>query len=229
MATTVKTGYKLNIQMDDETVNKLAAGNFSLYAFKAVQTKIGGGQPVVWFKTKEFSLSTQVTWSLDFGAYTSKTQIIANANIVASASYPIELGQILEVQKSSGTGEVKQDGTGGAISIYNTTQTGFTCGISVKAGSSSNAICAFPLYGENTNVIIPIEKVLVMFASDEVNTGTVIEKAFTSSFLVDLTGATENTRQITYNINTSWDAGGAGWANKEKPNVELAPLLILSN
>ncbi len=224
------TQYTLNIAMDDATVNGLAAGNFSLYAFKAVQTKIGGGQPVVWFKTKEFSLSTVVTWSLDFGAYTSKTQIIANANIVASASYPINLGQILEVQQPRGTGAVKQDGTADAISIYNTTNTPFTCGISVKAGNSSNAnaICAFPLFGENTNVIVPIEKVLVMFASDEVNTGTVIEKAFTSSFLVDMTGASNNTRQIKYDINASWDAGGAGWANKQKPNVQLAPLLILS-
>jgi len=215
--------------MDEATVNGLAAGNFSLYAFKAVQTKIGGGQPVVWFKTKDFSLSTEVTWSLDFGAYTSKTQIIANANIVASASYSIDLGQILEVQQSTGTGGVKNNGTAGAISIYNTTQQAFTCGISVKAGNSSNAICAFPLYGENTNVIVPIEKVLVMFASDEVNTGTVIEKAFTSSFLVDMTGAKDNKRQVKYDINTSWDADGAGWATKAKPNVQLAPLLILSN
>jgi hypothetical protein len=222
------TQYTLNIAMDDATVNSLAGENFSLYAFKAVQTNIGGGQPVVWFKTKEFSLSTVVTWSLDFGAYTSKTQIIANANIVASASYPINLGQILEVQQPTGTGAVKQDGTDDAISIYNKTNTPFTCGISVKAGNSSNAICAFPLHGESTNVIVPIEKVLVMFASDEVNTGTVIEKAFTSSFLVDMTGATDNTRQIKYDINASWNAGGAGWANKQKPNVQLAPLLILS-
>lgn len=214
--------------MDDDTVNSLAAGNFSLYAFKAVQTKIGGGQPVVWFKTKDFALSTEVTWSLDFGAYTSKTQIIANANIVASSSYPINIGQILEVQQPSGTGAVNNNGTDGAISIYNTTQTPFTCGISVKTGNSSNAICAFPIYGENTNVIVPIEKVLVMFASDEVNTGTVIEKAFTSSFLVDMTGAKDNKRQVKYNINTSWDADGASWSTKSKPNVALAPLLILS-
>lgn len=135
----------------------------------------------------------------------------------------------MEVQQDTGTGEVKQNGTAGAISIYNTTQKPFTCGISVKTDGNSNPICAFPLYGESMDVMVPIEKVLVMFASDEVNTGTVIEKSFTSSFLVDMTGASDNKRQVKFNINTSWDADGASWATKEKPNVQLAPLLILSS
>lgn len=223
------TQYTLNIAMDDETVNALAKGNYSLYAFKAVKTKIGGGQPVIWFKTKKFSELTKITWSLEFEAYTSKTQIIANANIVASASYLIEMGQILEIKEPTGTGKVNKNGTDETISIYNTTKTPFTCGISVKTDNSSNPVCAFPLYGESIDVIVPIEKILLMFASDELNTGTVIEKAFTSSFLVDMTGASDNKRQVKFDINASWDAGGEAWATKEKPNVELAPLLILNN
>ena len=87
-------------------------------------------------------------------------------------------------------------------------------------------MCAFNLYGNSLDVIAPIEMVLFMFASDQINTGTVIEKAFSQGLLIDLTGAPNNTRTVSFDINKGWEWGGERWATKVPPSSKLIPLLI---
>jgi hypothetical protein len=147
---------------------------------------------------------------------------------MASASYAIELNQTLNVTSSAGTGSVDtQSGTSSAISIYNETTTPFTCGISQSDPNGNiTTMCAFNLYGGGLDVIAPIEQVLFMFATDQINTGTVIEKAFSPGLKVDLTGAPANTRDVSYDINNGWAWGGEPWGLQVKANAALAPLLI---
>jgi len=85
-------------------------------------------------------------------------------------------------------------------------------------------LCAFPLFGNNMDVIIPIEKVLLMFSTTPVNTGTVIEQSYGSGLLIDLTA--ENHRSVGYDINKGWSWGGYSWAQSVPPSAELVPLLI---
>lgn len=208
------TDYQVDIIMDVETVQKLLKGNFFLYGFKAVQSSQGNGAPLVWFSTQSFSTDTNVNWTKQYQAYTSTSEIIANGRIKASFSTNITLGQILDVE-IGGVGEVVNGGTSSAISINNTTTTEYTCGISEMQDGVSKPLCAFPLYGLNEDVIVPIEKVLLMFSTKPVNTGTVIESSiqqsltnldstdsYSSGILLDLTGNGNNERSLSYNINT---------------------------
>lgn len=48
-------------------------------------------------------------------------------------------------------------------------------------------LCALPLYGKQLNAMPPIQKVMLTFATNQVNTGTVIDKAYSQSILIDLT------------------------------------------
>lgn len=221
------TDYTTNITMSQDTVNKLTNGKYSLYAFKAVRST-AAGSPLVWFSTKTFSLTTEVAWKQQYNAYTSRTEVKPNTKIVAAASYQIDLRQTLNVASSSGTGAVDtQNGTDGAISIYNETNTQFTCGISqTDPNGNVSPMCAFDLYGLGLDVIAPIEQVLFMFATDQINTGTVIEKAFSPGLIVDVTGAPANTRSISYEINNGWSWGGEPWGKQVRANESLSPLLI---
>lgn len=221
------TSYTTNINMTQDTVNKLTDGNYSLYGFKAVKST-AKGSPLIWFATKTYSLATNVNWEEQYNAYTSRTEIKPNTKIKASASYAIDLNQTLNVTSSSGTGSVDtQSGVPGAVSINNTTTTPFTCGISQTDPNGNIApMCAFNLYGLNLDVIAPIERVLFMFATAQINTGTVIEKAFTSGLMVDLTGAPDNTRDVTFEINNGWSWNGEPWGRQVPPQANLVPLLI---
>lgn len=220
------TNYGVLITMNTATVQALLSGNYYLYGFKAVQATQGGGAPLVWFQTQGYSANTNVAWTEQYQAYTSTSQIIPNGQITASFSTDIDLGQTLQVQ-AGGIGEVVSGGPSTAISILNQTSTQFTCGISQTQNGVSSPLCAFPLYGNQMDVIAPIEKVLLMFSTLPVNTGTVIYQAYSSGILVDLTSS--NQRTVSFDINAGWSWGGYSWGQQVPPNSNLVPLLIESD
>lgn len=219
------TPYSVTITMNQTTVNALSTGGFYLYGFKAVRTTTTGA-PVVWFETAAFGLNTQVSWSESYQAYTSNSQLISGGQVVASNSYPIDLNQTLQITTPAGTGTVNtQSGTAHAIDIANQTTTQFTCGISQSNPQGVVApMCAFTLYGNFTDVIAPIEKVLLMFSTLAINTGTVVEQAYSPALLIDLTA--ENSRNVAFDINLGWSWGGGSWAQAYASNTDLVPLLI---
>jgi hypothetical protein len=214
------TPYVVTINMTPETVTQLLSAGFFLYGFKVVQTN-HAGSPVVWFKTQEFSAATAVNWEEQYQAYTSRSQIIPGGKIVASFAADIILGQTLKVS-AGGVGTVTDGVIPTAISILNTVP--FTCGISQLFGAVYTPLCAFPLFGNNQDVIAPIEKVFLMFSTQPVNTGTVIEQSYGPGILIDLTSL--NQRAVNYDINEGWSWGGFSWANQYPPNSDLVPLLI---
>jgi hypothetical protein len=157
----------------------------------------------------------------------------------------ITLGQTLRVS-DNGIGEVVAGGASAAVSFYNTTTTAFTVGISESQGEADAApYCAFPFFGLNLETIVPTAKILLMFSTDSVLPGTVIEGslggaagatvisasglensdlvAITPGVLVDLASAPSVS--VTFDIN-------AGWASPGVPVVSVAagdnlvPLLI---
>lgn len=217
------TPYEVTINMTSQTVTALLGAGYFLYGFKAVQTSQAGGSPVVWFETQEFSATTMVNWQEQYQAYTSNSQIIPGGNIVASFAADITLGQTLNVS-AGGVGDVTSTGLSTAISILNTVSTPFTCGISQLQGTSYNALCAFQLFGNNEDVIAPIEKVFLMFSTQPVNTGTVVEQSYGPGMLIDLTAS--NQRTVNYDINAGWNWGGFSWGQEFPPSSALVPLLI---
>jgi hypothetical protein len=218
------TPYQITINMDGDTVTALLNGNYWLYGFKAVQTTQGGGSPLVWFATQDFMAQTQISWEEQYQAFTSQSQIIPGGEITATSPYDITLDQTLTVG-AGGVGTVTAGGTQLAISIVNTTDTQFTCGVSELQNGVAMPLCAFPLYGGGgVDVIAPIEKVLLMFSTKPVNTGTVIEQAYSPGILIDLTG--ENQRIVTFAMNQGWSWGGYSWAQPVNYAAQLVPLLI---
>ena len=215
--------YGVKIKMSQETVDALSTGGYFLYGFKSIQANAGGGRPLVWFRSVDFGLETDVSWEIEYQAYTSRSHIIPGGQIKGLSPYDIALGQRLEVESPQGTGNVV-DGSAGTISIENLTDSQVTCGISEVVNGTAQPLCAFPLYGNGMDVMVPIQKVMLTFATKEVNTGTVVEKAYSQSILIDLTAKTERT--VTFDINKGWAWGGFNWAQAIRPSTDIVPLLI---
>jgi hypothetical protein len=210
-------------------VARLASLGFHLHAFKAVQANTAGA-PLVWFSLSpdDYSEKTQIAWQVQYEAYTSRSKIIPNGRVTSTFSTKIELGQTLTVEPNrGGGGEVTTGGPAQAISIRNKTDVEYTCGISQQVSGRSNPMCAFPLLGGgNKDVIAPIEKILLMFSTSPLNTGTVIYQAYSEGVIIDLTSA--NIRAVKYEVNKGWSWGGYNWARKVEADEELVPLLIES-
>ncbi len=74
------------------------------------------------------------------------------------------------------------------------------------------------------DVIEPVEKVLFMFASKTLNTGTKVYKSPGVGLLIDLKHS--QLRSVSFDINTGWDWGSATWGTEYPTNTNLVPVLI---
>jgi hypothetical protein len=238
----VNVDYRVKIEMPAETVTALINSGFYLYGFKAVVSSVKSGRPLVWLRTQNYSAMSIVGWTNYYEAYTSGSPIILNGQIFEGFSLNIKLGQTLRVQ-AGGLGTVLNQGPGSAISILNTTDAQFTCGISQMQNDAPAPYCALPLYGKGMCVLSPVERVLLMFCTSRVSEGTVIEQAYdstcpdvagfgapgaySSGILLDLTFDTE--LSVTFDINNGWSWDDDSWAQEIPPNSNLVALLIESS
>lgn len=218
------TPFEIDVLMSADTVTQLVDNGYQLYGFKAVQTSQAKGAPVVWFQSTAFRRTMKINWSENYQAYTSVSQIIPGGQIDATDAYDIDRGQTLEVM-AGGTGSITgQPDPTQPIYIHNTTTQQCTCGISQVENGNARPLCAFPLFGRQTNEFVPLEQVLLMFATTAINTGTVIEQAFSDGLLIDLTN--DPLRQVTYDINLGWGPTDQPWATPVDSRTSLLNLLI---
>jgi hypothetical protein len=214
--------YTINIELSSQTINALAQGGFTLYALKAVKTMARGGAPLLWYGARGFTSVTQVVWEDQYAAFVSTSQIIANGVVVAKASVDIDLGQTAEVAQT-GRMTLSGDGAAGAVSILNQGDREWTTGLFQSIAGEPSLVCAVPLYGQNLDVIAPVERVLLMFSTNTANTGTVMSRAWSPGLLVDLSA--QNTGTVQFDVNTGWNPLGAS-ARQVAANQDLVPLLI---
>jgi hypothetical protein len=218
------TSYSVNITMSSTTVSALIANQYQLFAFKAADGP-ASGVPVVWFSTSNYSTQSTISWQEQYAGYTSTTTSLApETTIVASFSAPMNLGQTMNVG-AGGVGTVVNSGSPGYLDIFNQTTTPYTCGVSVfnQVTNSSNPICAFNLFGSGLDTFVPVEIIYLMFATQAVNTGTVIEQSFAPGIQVNMTGQS-TPAPLTFDINNGWT--GPGYSTNYPANQNLLPLLI---
>jgi hypothetical protein len=224
------TPYSVSIDLSSKnTYEQLNDGGYLLYGFKAVQTRLKG-VPVVWFAgTGPFEPKATVNWSEQYQAYITDSQAISQGSITNVNASDISLDQTMNVAQD-GSLNVVDGGTASAISINNTSNNPYTCGISEMQGDTAVPMCAFPLFGNHMDVIAPIEKILLMFSTNPVNTGTVVQQSYSQGILIDLTAS--QTRAVSYDMNDGWSTPGGElqqWATIVPANAALVPLLIDSS
>jgi hypothetical protein len=199
--------YSLDITMTPATVKALADGRYQLFMFKAVQSAVGGGKPTVWSATSRYSALTKVNWTEQYYAYASTQEIRNGVNFLGSDTAQINLGQYLDVAANALV-SVSNGGTPQGITSRNLTTTAFTTGLAQPGpGSTEPApICAFPLYGKNLDLMIPLQKVALVFAAAPLQQGMVIESSIGPAVLVDLT--LQNSATLAYDVNKGWSWNG---------------------
>ncbi|MET0396678.1 MAG: hypothetical protein ABW277_07640 [Longimicrobiaceae bacterium] len=221
--------YEIKIDLVGDTAEQLLEGKYSLYAFKAV-TGPSGGTPLVWFQTNNFLSKVSVQWSEVYGAYISNDQQLKpNVLIEAEQDFsPVDLNQTVTITDSGGDGTVTTGGNPLGITIENKSTTKFITGIMQESTNGGvSAMCAFPLHGKGSDVIIPIEQVLLMFSQDPVNTGTVIEQAFSEGVLFNMTTVPGQPVSVSYDMDSGWDFGNQPICTNVGFQEDLIPLLVL--
>jgi hypothetical protein len=225
--------YQITINLSAATVDALKGVNSALYVLKSVrygfapQAKtpgFGGGYPLVWIKTASYAMTTSLSWTTALQAFISPTTPVTDGMVVTAAALTeADLGQIVTVS-ANGNLAVTTGGQGGTVSITNQGTTPWTCGLAATPGPAP--VCAFPLYGGMTDMIAPVETVLLMFAPDVAPAGTAMSTAPAAGLLVQLS-ASAASRTVSFDINLGWSCGGGTWCSQVPAFSDLGSILIL--
>jgi len=221
------TSYTVNLTMSTATVQGLLNEGMQLIAFSAVQGTDYSALPVVWSVSATYGNNWSITWSTTYEAYASSSAISSGSMIQIGTSQPIAVGQTLSVQAGpiSNTPTI---GTPSFITITNTTTNQYSCGIEQSVNTGSGAafapICVYPLYGLNTQTIVPLAEIVLLFTTSPLKVGEAWSGAplpagpmvaldATSSTALWITAAGQTSPlSVQYDINTGWSWGGANWA-----------------
>jgi hypothetical protein len=226
------SNYNVIVTMSGDTVAKAKAQGLKLYGFKSVQASSPETQPVVWFKDADYLQTNSINWSEQYQAFTSLTDPIGGGSISSITSANADLGQEADVDQygnivvTNGTPGLTTDSSGQAIAIVNTSSTPFTAGLASVQNGVAKAMCAMPLYGHMSNYIAPIEKITLMFASENVDTGAVISRTYAQALQIDLTAS--NTHTVAFDINNSWSWGNQAWGTLIPKGETLQPFVVSS-
>lgn len=228
------TQYTVTLSLPPATMAALTGSGFVLYALRATRSSDLAGRPLVWRSQDDYAPTTVISWLDGYTAYTSGSPIVVGQPVLAGFSIAVTLGQVLQVIKGGG-GTVRAGGPAGTVSLSNTTNSAFTCGVGGgAAGDQQPVFCAFPLYGLNLQVLSPLQVVLLMFSTQQLAPGTVFAgmptgeddslDASTPSLLVDLSG--QSSRSVGYDIDAGWSWDGGSWAQQLPAGTDLVPYLI---
>jgi hypothetical protein len=221
------TTYSISITLTGDTASQLSSSGSILYAFNSVSSSNQTGCPLVWYVDDgQFFSTTTISWSDSYQAYISTNPIAPLAVVTPQASEPISVSQIMNVNEY-GNCTASTNGISGTITIQSAKSSMLTCGISETVGNGTSAsapICAFYVSLPIPVEITPVQKILLMFATDVYQVGAYMVDALGQGLLVDMSGATS--REVSFDYLTGWSAGNATWAEIINFGTDLASVLI---
>ncbi len=221
--------YTITIHISPDDVDTLIKGKYVLYCFKAIASNGVGGFPI-WYKLDTSQLSTQIVvdWIDEFKAYNSVSKIENGEEIFIGNSLRTELGYIIDIDKYGNLSSSSQ-GFGDLIAFRNNSNIEYTVGFTqtaLQSNGKENIVCAFYLFGNGAaRVFTPVNKVALIFSSENFQMGTVIERAMSGGILVDLDGADNNNREINFSVNNGWASNNYPWVKNFNYNTDMSLLL----
>ncbi|WP_228012115.1 hypothetical protein [Flavobacterium hungaricum] len=115
------------------------------------------------------------------------------------------------------------------VLIQNNSHDAYSTGICVYSINDDQyyGSCAFSLYGGNGISVAPVNKILVMFSTKDIQNNTVILITENIGFLIDFNGSTNNSRVVSYDINKGWNSNSQTWATNIPIGTSLSDILVI--
>ncbi|WP_328318314.1 twin-arginine translocation signal domain-containing protein [Streptomyces sp. NBC_00388] len=200
--------YALRVNMPAGTVRQLTAAGRRLMVFKAVQSEQNtGGLPVLWASTDTYTTRTELAWTERYYAFVTARETPVGARLGGVEFIPVSPGQTFDVGPGA-RGTVIAGGTPGAITISDTTAAPLSCGLAQPGphGGLPVPVCSLPLAGQGQNVVFPLGQVVLAFATDRSEPGSVMETAPGPAVQIDLDRM--NSADLSYDVESGWSWDG---------------------
>ncbi len=218
------TEYSVTVSMSRESYEECVESGLKLYLFRAVQAP-GPGRPLIWRKTTDYGQYTTIRWCNTFTVYTSRQPVPEYGEGIDNyIPVPVDLGNRLVITSESGTGDLKHGQTPRGVEAENKMDQKFSWGLADPNASDSGMLYCFPLFGNSTTPLAPVDKVLLTWWQADLRPGVYISSVFgRAGLLVDLDAT--SSREVGYDINNGWQAPGA-WASVQPEGTTTQSILI---
>ncbi|HEX6038082.1 hypothetical protein [Longimicrobium sp.] len=215
---------RLVITLDETTCDLLADAGAWLYALSSARAWSAAALPLVWMRTREYSLSTRVEWEKDVHAFTAQAVFPPADLVFPGFTTPVDAGDVLTVTRRSGIGTVALQDAFAGIELLNATDTLFTAGLSRRVQGAVAPFCALPLHGGALEGVAPGSDILLFFSTVDAEPGTVLPVSSGPGMLVDTGAAPEYA--FSFHIDHGW-TGEEGCPVRRVPaGTPLRPLLV---
>jgi hypothetical protein len=98
-----------------------------------------------------------------------------------------------------------------------------TRGLAQEVNGELNPICAQPIRTNRHDVVIPVEQVLLVFATQMLSAGSLVTRISAPGLLVD---ASAGHREVAFDLEEGWSCGGYAWGTPVAADRNLVPLLL---
>jgi hypothetical protein len=214
---------QVNIKLAPATLTAIMGLGYALYVMRAFDTTNAQGKALVWLTTTQLAESIRIAFESRYEAYVWTSRMVANAVIISTSTAPVDLGQTATVDENMRIA-VSQGGNSDGVTIVNGIATPYTTGLMASGNGALAPIFAEPLHGLAADIAAPLDQFLLTFTTQGVAPGTLVEHAMSQSLLVDLSGVLE--RDVAFEIDAGWSAGGAAWAKTVPAGSALTPVLV---
>ncbi|QOG03695.1 hypothetical protein [Flavobacterium sp. MDT1-60] len=236
----------LTINFSQETVEILNSEKYTLCCFLACEPANPlSFTPLCWNVTKDFLKSVLIEWEFNLCSYLSTSVIEDNKIIyiapleasiskstakfksVAGSTYEIELKQRMLIE-DNGKVSIDTQNTLQNVLIQNDSSIAYATGICIYSNTDEQYYgnCVFNTYGNNNIKVAPVNKIFLMFSSEDIQNNTVILKSYNPGILIDLTTSEDNSRTVSYDINTGWNSNNQVWVKPFPTDSSLKSILI---
>ncbi|HVW14157.1 MAG TPA: hypothetical protein VHB54_10050 [Mucilaginibacter sp.] len=213
--------YEVSISLDNETIQQLYAGGYSLQIFKGAKSSQNNALIALWTTVKEFANTIMLNWSVPYGIFYGEQTTIKNGVIEVYNTQAAPLGSVITILQD-GTANVVP-GAGDSFTIQNELSgfSEYSCGLiqSINSGKPvPTCIISSPIAANN--VIGPLETLVLTFSKANTQAGTIVEQTTTPSVTIMLSNKV-NAVSLGFDINDGWSN------NNNSPNITINPLDII--
>jgi hypothetical protein len=158
---------------------------------------------------------------------TSISKSTAKFKSVAGSTYEIELKQRMLIE-DYGKVSIDTQNTLKNVLIQNDSSTAYTTGICIYSNTDEQYYgnCVFNTYGNHNIKVAPVNKAFLMFSSQDIQNNTVILNSDNPGILIDLTTSEDNSRTVSYDINTGWNSNNQLWVKQYPRRTDLRKILV---
>ncbi|PKF49303.1 hypothetical protein [Enterovibrio nigricans] len=240
----------IKVNIPNKSLLALKKGGYKMVIFRGVASLSEDTKSTVFMSVDASNLQEQneISWNNQYYGFTSKSSLVCGGRVHASSSRKMDLGDVLTIGEDSTTLSVTTPNDSNLVEQYllkvHNDGESTVCGFSMTHPHTSQPaqICAASIPGKSKASIMPLDRYMVMFTSNQgFDENVAVSHITSNSAIIDFNQHVES-REVTYNYDSGLFAQGCdmdsmffdptetnGWLSNTWNTIKKAGKVVLND